>query len=116
MSKPLQTEIRPSDIKTSTRRPDWQYAEVTLADGRVFSIWGNRYRSGPRGGRSYSWSFTLHGPGIAHAERSELREASLDADVVRGERLKAVYLDRVRSYCSTMTGAKKRLASLIASL
>ena len=107
--------MKPSDIKTTHTYADWKCAEITLPDGRVYLVRGSRYRTGTRGRRSYAWSFTLHGPGLAHVERSDLRELHwCGLSHLPGPH--HVSLNKVQSYCSTLTEAKKRLIRLIERL
>jgi hypothetical protein len=105
------TEITPRDIETTYRHNDWQYAKVTLPDGRSFGAEGRRYRCGQRGNRGYAWRFTLNGPGLAHVVPQDQREATWTTGWYDGPTY--VSTNVVRTHCSTMTQAKKHLAALI---
>lgn len=110
----MNTTTTPSDIRTTYNSPALKHAEVTLPDGRVYSVYGERYRGGLTGRRAYYWSFRLHGPGIAHAATPSER---IQEKVWRHYDLGAEFsrLDCIRTSAQNLTEAKRRLAALLSN-
>lgn len=107
----MSQEIRPSDIRTTYNGRGLQSAEITLPDGRVYSIGGDRYRTGLRGNRHYAWQYHLRGPGIAHFATDHERVRGTKWDRPGGSEF--FYLDSIEARVSNLTDAKRRLAALL---
>ena len=103
--------VRPADIRTTYNGASLKSAEVTLPDGRVYSVDGERYRAGYRGNRHYRWEFHLRGPGIAHAATPTERIRGTKWDYHRGAEFS--YTDSIRIAASNLTEGKRRLAALL---
>ena len=105
--------VRPADIRTTYNGKSLKSAEVTLPDGRTYTVDGERYRAGLRGRRYYTWEFHLRGPGIAHAATPNERIRGTKWDRPGGSEF--FYLDSVRTAASNLTEAKRRLAALLSN-
>lgn len=103
--------IQPSDIRTTCNGRGRQSAEITLPDGRVYTIGGDRYRTGLRGNRHYRWQYHLRGPGIAHLATRHERIRGTKWSIPGGAEF--YYLDSIEARVSTLTDAKRRLAALL---
>jgi hypothetical protein len=102
-----------ANIRTTYNGKSLKCAEVTLPDGRTYTVDGERYRAGLRGNRYYRWEFHLRGPGIAHAATKNERLRGTKYDRPGGSDF--MYLDSIRVSASNLTDAKRRLVALLGS-
>lgn len=112
----MSNAVTPSDIRTTYNGKSLKSAEVTLPDGRTYTVDGERYRAGLPGRRYYNWEFHLRGPGIAHAATKNERLWGKKWDSQYGTGADFMYLDSIRVSASNLTQAKRRLAALLSKV